>query len=721
MSAKIKGPQGQNSDDVDILRVIGNLIDNRWLIIGITCLFILTGILYSVFSTPIYRADALVQVEQGVSGNAILNDLTQSLPTTSPESAAEIELIQSRLVLGKTVDDLHLDNVVNQSYFPIFGKGFSRLLGEAPSKIDVTRLSVPNTLLDQPLLLKVVDESNYTLEVEGYNKLDGKVGERLIKGEISILVNGIQAEKGTEFIVVKRPRLVVINELTRNLSVSDKGKDTGVLSISLDGESAELIKDIVTHISNNYLLQNVERKSEEAAKSLSFLKVQLPVIRSSLETAETKLNIFRQNNDSVDLSLEAKSVLDTMVQLESQLNELTFKEAEISKLYTKEHPAYRALLEKRTTLEEEKSKLNGKIGALPKTQQEILRLTRDVQAGQEIYMQLLNKEQELNITKASTVGNVRIVDQAETQPKPVKPQRILIILLSCIIGVMISVGFVLIKMFLFRGIESPEQLEEFGINVYASIPLSEWQQEQDRVFKFKNKKSNARSNQLLTIGNPADLAIESIRSLRTSLHFAMLEAKNNILMISGSSPSIGKTFVSTNLAAVIAKAGERVLLVDSDMRKGYAHVQLDTEGTNGLSDLLSGMISFEQAVKQTNVSNLDFIPRGQIPPNPSELLMGDRFTKFLSWASENYDLVLIDTPPVLAVTDAAIIGQQAGTSLIVARVAVNSVNEVLACIKRFDQNGINIKGVILNAMLKRAASYYTYGNYNYGYEYKSKE
>lgn len=721
MSAKIKGPQGQNSDDVDILRVIGNLIDNRWLIIGITCLFILTGILYSVFSTPIYRADALVQVEQGVSGNAILNDLTQSLPTTSPESAAEIELIQSRLVLGKTVDDLHLDNVVNQSYFPIFGKGFSRLLGEAPSKIDVTRLSVPNTLLDQPLLLKVVDESNYTLEVEGYNKLDGKVGERLIKDEISILVNGIQAEKGTEFIVVKRPRLVVINELTRNLSVSDKGKDTGVLSISLDGESAELIKDIVTHISNNYLLQNVERKSEEAAKSLSFLKVQLPVIRSSLETAETKLNIFRQNNDSVDLSLEAKSVLDTMVQLESQLNELTFKEAEISKLYTKEHPAYRALLEKRTTLEEEKSKLNGKIGALPKTQQEILRLTRDVQAGQEIYMQLLNKEQELNITKASTVGNVRIVDQAETQPKPVKPQRILIILLSCIIGVMISVGFVLIKMFLFRGIESPEQLEEFGINVYASIPLSEWQQEQDRVFKFKNKKSNARSNQLLTIGNPADLAIESIRSLRTSLHFAMLEAKNNILMISGSSPSIGKTFVSTNLAAVIAKAGERVLLVDSDMRKGYAHVQLDTEGTNGLSDLLSGMISFEQAVKQTNVSNLDFIPRGQIPPNPSELLMGDRFTKFLSWASENYDLVLIDTPPVLAVTDAAIIGQQAGTSLIVARVAVNSVNEVLACIKRFDQNGINIKGVILNAMLKRAASYYTYGNYNYGYEYKSKE
>ncbi|WP_283827004.1 GNVR domain-containing protein, partial [Serratia marcescens] len=290
--------------------------------------------------------------------------------------------------------------------------------------------------------------------------------------------------------------------------------------------------------------------------SLDFLKDQLPEVRSSLDSAEDKLNRFRQANDSVDLSLEAKSVLDTIVGVEAQLNELTFKEAEISKLYTKEHPAYRALMEKRATLQQEKDKLNKRVSVMPKTQQEILRLTRDVQAGQEIYMQLLNKQQELGITKASTVGNVRIVDPAVTQPRPVKPQKTIIVLIVTLLGGLFSTGFVLLKTMLHRGIESPEQLEQQGINVYASIPLSEWQQKSDRETMLSGKRSSNRSYTLLAVGNPADLAIEAVRSLRTSLHFASLEAKNNVLMISGASPSIGKTFVSINLAAVIAQAGQ---------------------------------------------------------------------------------------------------------------------------------------------------------------------
>ncbi|OQV66302.1 hypothetical protein AK51_10060 [Serratia nematodiphila DZ0503SBS1] len=174
--------------------------------------------------------------------------------------------------------------------------------------------------------------------------------------------------------------------------------------------------------------------------------------------------------------MEAKSVLDTIVGVEAQLNELTFKESEISKLYTKEHPAYRALLEKRATLQKEKDKLNQRVSKMPQTQQEILRLTRDVDAGKEIYMQLLNRQQELSITKASTVGNVRIIDTAVTQPKPVKPKKTLIVIIFTLLGGIASVAVVLLKSVLHRGIESPEQLEDQGINVYASIPLSEWQQ-----------------------------------------------------------------------------------------------------------------------------------------------------------------------------------------------------------------------------------------------------
>ncbi len=702
-----------NHDEIDLSRLLGTLIDHRWLIIGITALFSVAGIIYSLFATPIYQADAMVQVEQNV-GNSLVNDLSQMLPNSQPGSSTEIELIKSRMVTGKTVDDLNLETVVQQKYFPIFGRGWARLTGSEPAKIALSRLNVPANSDDVELELTVIDAQQYVLSNNGTEIIKGKVGALESGHGISLLVSEISAEPGTVFEIAKLPRLVATNNLLDALTVEDKGKDTGVLALSLVGDDPVLVRNILDSISKNYLLQNVERKSEEAAKSLDFLKDQLPEVRSSLDSAEDKLNRFRQANDSVDLSLEAKSVLDTIVGVEAQLNELTFKEAEISKLYTKEHPAYRALMEKRATLQQEKDKLNKRVSVMPKTQQEILRLTRDVQAGQEIYMQLLNKQQELGITKASTVGNVRIVDPAVTQPRPVKPQKTIIVLIVTLLGGLFSTGFVLLKTMLHRGIESPEQLEQLGINVYASIPLSEWQQKSDRETMLSGKRSSNRSYTLLAVGNPADLAIEAVRSLRTSLHFASLEAKNNVLMISGASPSIGKTFVSINLAAVIAQAGQRILVVDADMRKGYAHSLLNCELGLGLSDVLSGQASAQQAIKQTSIENLSFISRGKIPPNPSELLMHNRLAEFLEWAGKEYDIVLVDTPPILAVTDAAIVARNVGTTLLVARYGVNSLKEIEVSIRRFEQNGMEIKGIILNAVENKSGSAYGY----YAYEYK---
>ncbi len=715
----VKTSEIDRSDEIDLGRLLGTLLDNRWLIIGVTALFTIVGIMYAMLATPIYKADALIQVEQS-GGDSLLKDISSMLPDAKPQSAAEIELIKSRMVMGKTITDLMLDIHVEEKYFPIVGKGIARLTGVEPSKIAVSRLDVPESWQDELLTLTVIDRENYIVTGGDAVSFSGKVGQLENHNGISLLISDIEASDGTVFLLEKQNPVTALTELLDNFSVADKGKDTGVLGLSLEGEDPILTTKILNSVSQNYLQQNVERKSEEAGKSLEFLKEQLPNVRSSLNDAENKLNSFRQQNDSVDLSLEAKAVLDTMVSVESQLNELTFKEAEISKLYTREHPAYRALMEKRKTLQQERDKLNKRVGAMPKTQQEILRLTRDVQAGQEVYMQLLNKQQELSINKASTVGNVRIIDNAVVQPKPVKPKKALIVLLAMILGGMASTAFVILKTLLHKGIESPEQLEELGINVYASVPLSEWQQKKDKALLAKGKKSNTRATELLAIGNPADLAIEAIRSLRTSLHFAMMEAKNNVLMISGASPSIGKTFVSANLGAVIAQAGQRVLIVDCDMRKGYAHELMGAQSTNGLSDILSGQINVKDAVRKTHVDNMDFIPRGQVPPNPSELLMHSRFAEFIKWTAEHYDLVLLDTPPILAVTDAAIISRHSGTSLLVARFEMNTVKEIEVSIRRFEQNGAEIKGVILNAIVKRAASYYGYGNYHYyTYDYKS--
>lgn len=719
MSSTTNKTTSKDADEIDLGRLIGEFIDHRKLIISVTSLFTLVALIYAIFATPIYQADALIQVEQK-QANAILSNLSQMLPDSQPQSAPEIALIQSRMILGKTVDDLNLQARVKQKYFPILGRGFARLAGDKPGSISVSRLYIPGNGEDEPkLLLTVRDKNNFSVHSDDFT-ITGKVGELIDEKGITLKIDEIDAKPGTEFVIGYVSRLKAIADLQEELSVIDQGKDTGILTLSLTGDDPVLIERIINSVSENYLSQNIARQAAQDAKSLEFLSKQLPQVRSDLDQAEDKLNQYRRKSDSVDLSLEAKSVLDQIVNVDNQLNELTFRESEISQLYTKEHPTYKALMEKRKTLQDEKTKLNKRVSAMPETQQEILRLSRDVESGRAVYMQLLNRQQELNIAKSSAIGNVRIIDNAVTQPKPVKPKKILIVLIGIVLGVMASAGVVFLRVFLRRGIETPEQLEELGINVYASIPVAETFTKNVVQKKGWSKKSAEEIQGFLAIDNPADLAIEAIRGLRTSLHFAMMEARNNVLMISGASPNAGKTFVSSNLAAVISQTGKKVLFIDTDMRKGYTHKLFNQSNSNGLSDVLSGKVNIDESIKKISSAGFDYISRGMTPPNPAELLMHKRFSELLTWASDNYDIVVLDTPPILAVTDAAIIGNYVGTTLLVARFELNTAKEIEVSIKRFEQTGVLIKGCILNGVVKKASSYYGYGYHHYGYSYSDK-
>ncbi|WP_148250186.1 polysaccharide biosynthesis tyrosine autokinase [Raoultella terrigena] len=717
MSLAKNNPQNKDSDEIDLGRLLGELIDHRKLIISITSLFTLFALVYAIFATPIYQADALIQVEQK-QANAILSNLTQMLPDSQPQSAPEIALLESRMILGKTVDDLNLQTRVKQNYFPILGRGIARLMGEKGGNVSISRLYLESNGEDVPELTLTVKSKGFYKVLYNNSEINGSVGELINEKGISIKVDNIDATPGTEFTVYYVSKLKAITDLQEIFNVSDQGKDTGILTLSLTGDNPQLIEKIINNISVNYLTQNIDRQAAQDAKSLDFLNNQLPKVRSDLDVSEGKLNQFRKLNDSVDLSLEAKSVLDQIVNVDNQLNELTFRESEISQLYTKEHPTYKALLEKRKTLQDEKGKLNKKVSSMPETQQEILRLSRDVESGRAVYMQLLNRQQELSIAKSSAIGNVRIIDDAVTQPKPVKPKKALILLVGIMFGILVSVGIVLLRIFLRRGIESPEQLEDLGINVYASIPVSEiFAKKDEQKQRVKNRREHDTLG-FLAVDNPADLAIEAIRGLRTSLHFAMLEAHNNVLMISGASPNAGKTFVSTNLAAIIAQTGKKVLFIDTDMRKGYTHKIFNETNDNGLSDLLSGKVDINKALKHIPSIGFDFISRGMAPPNPAELLMHHRFADLITWANQNYDIVVLDTPPILAVTDPAIIGHYAGTTLLVARFELNTAKEIDVSIKRFEQSGVTVKGCILNGVVKKASSYYSYGYSYYGYSYK---
>ncbi|BAX55496.1 Tyrosine-protein kinase wzc [Photobacterium damselae subsp. piscicida] len=690
-----------NPEIIDLRKLVGILADSKKTILATTIAAAIGGTSYAMLLTPIYQADSLIQVEEKLSGMPSLGDMTEMFEQEGC-SATEIELLKSRMVLGETVDQLELTTVVTPDYIPVVGKGIARLTGET----NFANVS----LFDAPVSnykLEVTSPSTYDLYMDGIEGkiLSGEVGTlaETENGQISIMVADMLSTNVNSFTVSKITRRAAINKLKASLSVKELGKQTGMLSLLLTGEDKDQIQNVLASISENYVGQNIARNSQEAKNSLEFLEVHLPEVKEKLTVAENKLHKFRQKNESVDLGLEAKSTLDVLVGIEKELNELTFKESEISQRFTKSHPSYVALLEKRTTLLEERDRFNNQVQKLPKTQREILRLQRDVEVNQQIYVAMLNQIQELSVVQASTVGNVRIVDESDPVDDAIKPKKSLIVLASLLFGALFGSGIGLTRSIMNRGIRTPDELNSVGIPVYATIPLS------------KEQQALSKTGGLLAMQNPADLTIEAIRSLRTSLHFAMMEAKNNVIMITGASPEIGKSFVSANLAQVLAANGKKVLIIDCDMRKGTLHKYFKLDNTFGLSDMLSNVdFDLEEMGNMIDgYEGLDVVTSGTIPPNPSELLMHPRFEQYLKINSADYDYIILDTPPILAVTDPAIVGAHAGTVMMVGRFEQTNIKEVEIAKERFEQNGVSIKGFILNRVEQKASGYY-------GYKYESK-
>lgn len=729
---------GSPSGEIDLLALVGALLDRKWIIIFCTGLFAIVGIAYAVLSTPVYVANAVIQIEEKSAGIGSLLGDTADLFARPSAAVTEIELIRSRSVIGQAVDNLKLDIVAEPRLFPVIGPFLHRRFSptdEQPvaaarfgldsfawggERLDVFQLEVPQYLMGQTLTLRAEADGQFTLlDDEERALLTGGTGEQIERNGIRIQVAELIARPGTEFEVIRRNRLQTVIDYQGAIGASERGRDSGILALSIESNNPQHAAAVLNEVSRLYVRQNVERRSAEAKQSLDFLRDQLPQVRRELERAEAALNAYQSTAGSVDISIETQAVLNQVVELDTAISEQMLRREELQRRFTRDHPSYQALQSQIAQLEDRRARLVARVGDLPETQQELLRLARDVQVSTEIYTQMLNRSQELDVVRAGTVGNVRIIDDAEVDTsRPVRPKKPLIVVLATLLGGMLGVAIALVRHAMNRGIESPEAIEQLGLPVYATVPFSKDQQVLER--SFKGKGVTRQGSHLLAATNPADLSIEALRSLRTSLHFATMEAKNNVIMISGPSPTVGKSFVSANLAAIIAQTGQRVVLIDGDMRKGYVHKLLKLEPEPGLSDLLVGQKALADVLQKTEVDGLHFITRGRIPPNPSELLMHANFESLVKQLGSMYDVVLIDTPPILAVTDAVLVGRLAGTSLIVARFGMNPAKEIELTLQRFRNNGIEIKGAIFNAV-ERKSSAYGYGNYGYyQYEYKSE-
>jgi len=705
-----------DEDEIDLGELLGVLIESRWLIVVVATVIFLLGVAYTFVATPIYQADGLLQVEEkkGAFGDLDFNAFFEGDALVS----AEIEILGSRSVLGTVVDNLSLDIIAEPKYVPIIGAALARRnsSGERPM-IQVDSFEIPDALLGRFLELVVIGTNRYQLNDENDVSLfRGVVGETATAswsdGEsVTIFVSALQAEKDQVFVVRRASRLGAIRALQGRLSVSEQGEWSGILAISLKGPNPESIQRQVNEIANVYVRQNVERRSAEAQQTLNFLDKQLPAVRADVETAELALNSYRLEKGSIDLPLETQSILQTIVSVEGQLNEVRQEREKVTLAFTPAHPTVIALDRQIEQFNGELAQLNSQVRDLPTTQQELLRLIRDVEVNTVLYTSLLNTAQELRVVKAGTVGNVRVVDYAVLPFAPISPNKLLVLLFAFVVGSVSGVVVAFARKALKAGVEDPDLIEKrVNIPVYATIAHSK---RQDQL--YKKLMADDVQQALLVTDSPDDIAIESLRNLQTALHFGTMDAKNNCIMIAGPSPGVGKSFVSVNLAAVLTNNGKKVLLVDGDMRRGHLHKYLGIDRANGLSDFISGDIPIGQVLHHTSVPGLTLIPTGNLPPNPVELLFHQRFSNCLSVLIPRYDHIIIDSPPILAATDASIIGQIAGATLMVIKSGEHPMREIEQSVKCLQRAGVNLRGLLINDMTQNRR--YGAGKYSYQYGY----
>lgn len=728
---QIPVPAREDDDDIDVHALFETLVDHKWLILIGTAVFFLLGVFYVLVATPVYEANAMVQVERS-SQRVPGQDPREASPgPAAAQAVTEIPLMTSRNVVGNAVDELGLLIHSEPRHFPLIG-GFIadnhepevegavaepwfglEQYGWGGAQLEISRLEVPAELQDKELTLVAGRTGRYELQnAEGVTLVEGVVGETMADNGVTIQVDQLAGNPGMEFSVVKRNRLTAINSVRENLSAMEQGRESGIISLAYRNTDPLLAAAVLEHITESYVRQNMKRTSAEAEKSLQFVQEQLPKIRKELEEAQTALNAFQEENSVVNSEMQTQALLNQLVAANSSIMQLRVQQAELDGRFTDRHPAYRAVMQQIGALEGEKGRLDARLAEMPDIQQGLLKLTRDVDVTNQTYTNLLNQSQQLDIARASAIGTARVVDSpAVNMTNPVWPKPLPIVLGATALGALLMIAFVFVKRMLDRGVQDAEEVEQLGLPVYASIFLSE---QQRNYAQLPGRRRDGHQH-LLALKAPSDMAMEALRSLRTSLHFARLETKNNLLMIAGPSPGVGKTFVCSNLAVTIAQTGQKVLLIDADMRRGTLHEVMGERAENGLSELISRQIPVDAAIRPvTGMENLSFISRGQIPPNPSELLMHPNFAAMLQQLAPRYDLIIVDTPPVLAVTDAAVIGQHVGTSLLVVRSGQNQSREISLAKQRLEQNGVAVTGAIVNAVQKKRNSHqYVYSYYDF--------
>lgn len=725
-----------DNDSIDLLALLLVLLRGWKIIIFFALLGLAIGMLYSRYLNPTFKSDALVQIDEKSQGIAALGEnISELIGSEVSKAQTETEIIKSRMVLEPVVNLLHLSIRLNDpeiNYLDKIKKGRTDTQVNTPEgvslktedgQVQISRFNVSQGYLNQPFTI-VRSDKGFILS-NGFDDFKGQLNQahnfRGTDGIIQITVDDLPTI-GHPIHITKQSLQTTTDNINNALSVVEKGKQTGIIQLSLTGSNQQQISLILREILSSYVDQNQSRGSEETTKTITFMETQIPTLKQKLEDSEALFNDFRKKYGTIDVSKEAELLLTENSQLDIQLNDLKLKKADLLTYYTEEHPLVIQINDQLKVLNARKQEINNTVAGLPEIQREFLQLSEDVGINREIYLTMLKNYEQLKIVKAGQIGYVRIVDSPISTYNAIAPKKMQIVLITTILGILLGSVLVLLRNIIRNTVKDPDRLEEkTGVPVIATIPRS--------PSLSRLMKNNKTPNRLLAYVDHDSLSYEAIKSLRTNLMFGMpKEGKTGqrakVLLITGESPGVGKSFISANLTEVFSQLDKKVLIIDADMRLGVLHTIFNIDRNIGLGDYLSqsedelheGDVS--GFIHSTAIDNIDFMPRGEHPRNPASLLSSGKFVQLMTQLNSYYDYIVIDSPPVLAASDAIILSQYADKVLMVTRYNNSIEGQLVYAIKQMSKAQIHVDGIILNDMQQGILNKYSY-HYSYAYGNKN--
>ena len=726
------------TDIIDLKQLFHIIARRRWLLIGCIIVFLFVGFLYGAYSSPSYQSNMLLQStnNNGLPGQNAGNVIIFGQTSQAQDEAA---IIPSRGVLSNVVKKLNFDTIIVPRYFPLIGKLIANKYArkhpdEQPAKswlgmksyswgndwLTIPTFEVSRNLLSQHFQIKVINNYAYQLldmngKVLATSEINHPVNLVLAKNKtITLIVSAIHARPGVMFEIYKQKPLVAERILAHNLKIKTSKASQDLLNLTYEASSPTRAAEILSAIGHAAINNQIASQARQASEVLAFLHNQLPHVKNRLSSAEAKLNKYIKSNNGIDLPTEAQNLMQNLSDLDQQIAQFKLQLAQSRTQYTEHSQQVKSLLFTIDQLNSQRNQLITQLKKLPRAQQKQIDLMRNAKIQDTTYSTLLQQIQQYQILKAGTVGTLVVVDDADIPLSSTNMPTLLISILWALVGAFLGILYIFIEAYFILGITSSEQIEEkFGLSLVASI--------HDCKIQTQQEQGEHANLQFVAELDEHDLVAESFRSLFTYLQFELPTAKNNIIAIHGPTPGIGKSFISANLAYSMAQREKRVLLIDGDIRKGHLADYFGTKHDNGLVDVLLDKAQLHDTIKHSRIQNLDFLPCGHVERQFTELLTKSKMQAILEAASHEYDYVVVDTAPILTISDAMLIAPFVGTNLLVLCQGKHDQHEIQLTIDRFRKSKVPLQHFIFNRVSAGHGYYGRYSNYYRNYYRSDKQ